>query len=87
MMIRTARRYDKVSDTIVFADGERYTKESLKFAGLQEYVDAMFCFCRGMANISTDNAEYALLTAVCLMSGKLLLVAYFSVLAKSVEIC
>ena len=69
MMIRTARRYDKTSDTIIFADGAHYTRENMRIIGLYDYVDSMFHFCKGMADIGTDNAEYALLTAICLMCG------------------
>jgi len=67
MMIRTARRYDKTSDTIIFADGAHYNRDNMRIIGLYDYVDSMFHFCKGMADIGTDNAEYALLTAICLM--------------------
>ncbi len=70
MMIRTARRYDIETDTIVFGDGSPYTRESLRFGGLYDYVDCMFQFCKGMGVMSVDNAEYALLTAICMFSGK-----------------
>nr|AWH55629.1 ecdysone receptor [Platynereis dumerilii] len=67
MMIRTARRYDKTTDTIIFADGAHYTRDNMRVIGLHDYVDSMFHFCKGMSDIGTDNAEYALLTAICLM--------------------
>ena len=38
-------------------------------AGLHDYVDLMFHFCRGMAKLAVDNAEYALLTALAILSG------------------
>ena len=69
MMIRTARRYDTETDTIVFADGMPYTRDNLRFAGLHGYVDSMFHYCRGMGGLAVDNAEYALLTAITLFSG------------------
>ena len=69
MMIRTARRYDVETDTIVFADGMPYTRDNLRFAGLHDYVDSMFHYCRSMGRLAVDNAEYALLTAITLFSG------------------
>ena len=69
MMLRTARRYDVETDTIVFANGMPYTKENMRFAGLKSYVDGMFDFCRGMGKLRVDNAEYAMLIAICIFSG------------------
>ena len=70
MVLRTARRYDVETDTVVFANGMPYTRNNLRFAGLQNYVDSMYEFCRGMGSLAVDNAEYALLTAVCIYSGQ-----------------
>jgi ecdysone receptor len=70
MMIRTARRYDLQTDTIVFANGMPYTKDNLFVAGLRGYVDSMFKFCRGMGELQVDNAEYAMLTAICILSER-----------------
>ena len=72
MMLRTARRYDTETDTVIFGNGMPFTKDNLRFAGLQDYVDGMFKFCRGMGQLGVDNAEYALLTAICLFSGRLI---------------
>jgi hypothetical protein len=41
----------------------------MAFGGLQGFVDSMFEFSRGMASLAVDNAEYALLTALCIFSG------------------
>ena len=69
MMLRTARRYDLDTNTVVFGDGVPFTKDSLKYAGLGSYADSMFNFCHGMALLGVDNAEYALLTALCIFTG------------------
>ena len=69
-MLRTARRYDLETDSIVFANGMPYTRNNLRFAGLYNYVDMMYNFCRAMSLLEVDNAEYALLTAICIFSGK-----------------
>ena len=69
MMLRTARRYDLATDTVVFANGMPFTRENMRFAGLKEYVGSMFHFCKGMGVMEVDNAEYALLTALCIFQG------------------
>ena len=69
MMLRTARRYDVQTDTIVFANGTPFTRESLRLAGLQSYADNMFEFCHSLSILGVDNAEYALLMALCIFSG------------------
>lgn len=70
MVLRTARRYDLNTDTVVFGDGQPYTRNNLRFAGLQNFVDSMYDFCRGMGMLQVDNAEYALITAICIFSGR-----------------
>jgi ecdysone receptor len=70
MMLRTARRYDPETNTVVFGDGQPFSQTCMAFGGLQDFVDLMFDFSRGMASIGVDNAEYALLTALCIFSGR-----------------
>jgi hypothetical protein len=69
MMLRTARRYDPETNTVVFGSGTPFSSSSMAFGGLQSYVDLMFDFSRSMSLLAVDNAEYALLTAVCILSG------------------
>ena len=69
MMLRTARRYDPSTDTVIFGDGTPFTRNSLRCGGLQGYVDDMFDFAKSMSQLAVDNAEYGLLTAVCIFSG------------------
>ena len=68
IMLRTARRYDPSTDTIVFANNEPYTKEKFKIIGHD--MDEMFYFCRTMCDMAVDNAEYALLTALIIFSER-----------------
>ncbi|CAD5110628.1 DgyrCDS13 [Dimorphilus gyrociliatus] len=70
MMIRTARRYDLETNTVVFADGAAHTEQSMSLAGLNEFVASMFEFCRGLGKLRVDNAEYALLTAISIFSDR-----------------
>lgn len=69
MILRTARRYDLETDTVVFAGGTPFTCDSMRYAGLGSYADSLFTFCRGMATLGVDNAEYALLTSLCIAAG------------------
>ena len=69
MTLRTARRYDLDTDTVIFGNGVPFSRDSMKLGGLQEWVDSMFAFCRKMAILGVDNAEYSLITAICIFSG------------------
>jgi hypothetical protein len=69
MILRTARRYDLETDTVVFAGGTPFTRDSMRYAGLGSYADSLFTFCKGMATLGVDNAEYALLTSLCIVGG------------------
>ena len=69
MMLRSARRYDLESDTIIFANGVPFGRENIAMGGLKDYADGMFAFCASMAKLGVDNAEYALITAICIFSG------------------
>jgi ecdysone receptor len=70
MVLRTARRYNPERDEVIFGDGTPVTRESLCVGGLPRmYVDDMFNFASGMSRLAVDNAEYALLTAICIFSG------------------
>jgi hypothetical protein len=71
MMLRTARRYDPETGTVIFGDGNAFTRESMAFGGLQDYVNCMFDFAVKMNGLGVDNSEYALITAICIFSGLL----------------
>jgi len=72
MVLRTSRRYDPETDTIVFGDGNPISPSmmALGHCGLDEFANAMFEFSRGMASLGVDNAEYALLISICIFSGQ-----------------
>lgn len=72
-MLRTSRRYDPKRDTIVLGNQTTswaYNREAYKQAGIGVATDAIFDFAKSMAKLKVDNAEYALLTAVTIFSGK-----------------
>lgn len=70
MMLRTARRYDTDTNTVVFADGMAHTQQSMSMAGLHSFVSSMFEFCGGMGHLRVDNAEYALVTAISIFTDR-----------------
>ena len=70
MMFRMARRYDVASDSILFANNEPYGRDTYSMAGMGDAIEDMLRFCRHMYSMKVDNAEYALLTAIVIFSGK-----------------
>lgn len=69
-MLRMARRYDHVSDSILFANNKSYTRDSYKMAGMAEIIEDLLHFCRQMYAMAVDNVEYALLTAIVIFSDR-----------------
>lgn len=70
MMFRMARRYDVQSDSILFVNNQPYSRDSYTLAGMGETIEDLLHFCRTMYSMKVDNAEYALLTAIVIFSGK-----------------
>ncbi|BFZ01312.1 hypothetical protein BsWGS_04350 [Bradybaena similaris] len=70
MSIRAARCYDIESRSIVFGNGQPCTVETMKAAGQDCYCKLLYEFCHNMASYKTDNAEYAMLTAICIFSER-----------------
>lgn len=69
MSIRSARCYDLESQAIILGNGQPCTLENMKAASLGHYSELLYEFCHNMASFKTDNAEYALVTAICIFSG------------------
>ena len=71
MAIRASRCYEPTSKAIVLANGTPLTMENMIAAGQpQEYTELVFKLCEDLAKIGSDNAEYALFTAVAIFSRK-----------------
>ncbi|GAB1600863.1 ecdysone receptor-like [Argonauta hians] len=68
--LRASRCYDSKTKTIVFMTGIPVTKENLKALGISSYADVAFTFFQSLVNLCVDNAEYALLTAICIFSDR-----------------
>ncbi|XP_059152482.1 ecdysone receptor-like isoform X2 [Physella acuta] len=70
MSIRAARCYDIESRAIVFANGQPCVVDNMKAAGFGHYAELLFELCHNLASYRTDNAEYALFTAICIFSER-----------------
>ncbi|XP_065560642.1 ecdysone receptor-like isoform X2 [Artemia franciscana] len=70
MMLRGARKYDAETDSIVFANNLPYTKDRYAMTGVEYTADELYGFARKMYCLKTDNAEYALITAIVIFSER-----------------
>ncbi|KAL8602892.1 hypothetical protein ACOMHN_026852 [Nucella lapillus] len=70
MAIRAARCYDIETKAIVLANGQPCTLDNMLATGLGKYAELIYEFCNNMALLQTDNAEYALLTAISIFSER-----------------
>ena len=68
MMIRTARRYDSIKNTIVFSNNDAYDNRAYDTAGLRN--DDLFQFCKKVSKLNVDDAEFAILTAITVFSDR-----------------
>nr|AKC43542.1 ecdysteroid receptor [Ectropis obliqua] len=70
MMLRVARRYDAVSDSVLFANNQAYTRDNYRKAGMAYVIEDLLHFCRCMYAMQMDNVHYALLTAIVIFSDR-----------------
>uniref|UniRef100_A0A5S6QHF1 Ecdysone receptor n=1 Tax=Trichuris muris TaxID=70415 RepID=A0A5S6QHF1_TRIMR len=73
LMLKTARRYDAKSDTIVLGNSHTswaYNRQTYRQAGWGPATDAIFEFAKSLAKMRVDNAEFALLTAISVFSER-----------------
>ena len=57
-------------DSIMYANNQPYPRDNYSSASISYVADSLFNFCRRMCMLKVDNAEYALLTAIVIFSGK-----------------
>ncbi|XP_061179752.1 oxysterols receptor LXR-alpha-like isoform X1 [Saccostrea echinata] len=70
MALRASRMYDPASRSIVLANGIPLTISNMEATGQpREYTELVFKLCHDMAELNSDNAEYALFTAVSIFSA------------------
>ncbi|KAK3108181.1 hypothetical protein FSP39_002779 [Pinctada imbricata] len=70
MAIRASRCYDPKTKSIVLANGMPLTMENMiQTRQPPEYTELVFKLCHDMAEMNSDNAEYALFTSICIFSA------------------
>ncbi|XP_038049209.1 oxysterols receptor LXR-alpha-like isoform X3 [Patiria miniata] len=69
MLLRTALRYDKEQDAIMFGNEQPYTRKQLQEGGIGDLVDPMYNFAKSMSELDLDYAEYVLLMAITILSS------------------
>ena len=68
MMIRTARKYDPATGSIVYSNKDTFDNSAYDKVGLRN--DQLFQFCNKVAKLSLDDTEFALLTAIAVFSDR-----------------
>ena len=68
MMIRTARRYDPSSGSIVYSNNDTFDNSAYSNVGLSN--DELFSFCRKVSKLNMDETEFALLTSIAIFSDR-----------------
>ena len=70
MMLRSSRKYDIKTDSILFANNQPFTRANYRSAYIGDIADAMFNFCKSIYILRLDESEYALLTALTIFSDR-----------------
>lgn len=70
LQLRTARRYDFNTDSILFSSNHAITRECYKSVMMSNCAHSIYNFCRHVVSQKVDNVEYALLTALVIFSPR-----------------
>ncbi|XP_064646765.1 retinoic acid receptor alpha-A-like isoform X2 [Lineus longissimus] len=69
IILRLSSRFNEVDSTISFSNGLTLNREQLQCGGFGVITETIFNFAASMKQLNVDDTEYALLSAVCLISG------------------
>ncbi|XP_046377647.1 retinoic acid receptor RXR-alpha-A-like isoform X1 [Haliotis rufescens] len=69
MILRLSARYDAALDSMVFMNGVTLNKDQLQQGGFGNLTGTIFSFAASLKAMSTDETEFAILSAICLISG------------------
>ncbi|XP_046555477.1 retinoic acid receptor alpha-A-like isoform X2 [Haliotis rubra] len=69
MILRLSARYDADLDSMVFMNGVTLNKDQLQQGGFGNLTGTIFSFAASLKAMSTDETEFAILSAICLISG------------------
>lgn len=70
MMLRSSRKYDMRTDSILFVNNQPATRKDYRSAYIGDLCDNLFNFCRSTQILHMDQAEYALITALIIFSDR-----------------
>lgn len=70
MMLRSSRKYDMRTDSILFYNNQPYTRDDYRANHIGDLVDGLFNFCRSTQILRLDPAEYALITSLIIFSER-----------------
>ena len=68
-VLRLGVRYRMDSDRIQFSNGLALTEKQLEVGGFGSLTQTIFKFSKSLAQMDVDETEFALLSAISLMSG------------------
>ncbi|XP_070186582.1 retinoic acid receptor alpha-A-like isoform X2 [Littorina saxatilis] len=69
MILRISHRYNADKDLIQFANGTWLGREELQQGGFGPLTSTIFSFASSLKAMACDETEFALLSAICLISG------------------
>ncbi|KAK3082684.1 hypothetical protein FSP39_002535, partial [Pinctada imbricata] len=69
MILRLCSRYDVDKDLMIFSDGLSLNRQQLHSGGFGTLTDTIFQFASSLKSMDVDEVEYAVLAAICLISG------------------
>lgn len=68
-ILRLCSRYDLDKDVMLFNGGLSLDREQLQKGGFGTLTDTIFRFASSLKVLNIDEMEYAVLSAICLISG------------------
>nr|KAG5707687.1 hypothetical protein BaRGS_003262 [Batillaria attramentaria] len=69
MILRISHRYNAEKDMIQFASGTWLNRDELQQGGFGPLTATIFNFAQSLKSMDSDETEFAMLSAICLISG------------------
>nr|QAX24917.1 retinoic acid receptor [Acanthochitona crinita] len=69
MILRLCLRYTLEKDVMLFSNGLELTRNELQAGGFGSLTDTIFNFAASLKRMDVDESEFAILSAICLISG------------------
>ena len=85
-ILRISNRYNPEKDMIQFANGTWLNRDELQQGGFGPLTATIFNFARSLKHMACDETEFAMLSAVCLISGGKLIARSFILCSSSATV-